>query len=58
MSWSVTLSASKAETGKQNKRSHIHVRNKERWYFPMINPQPGQAGRRAAVIPIYRGIED
>jgi hypothetical protein len=38
MSWSVTLSAPKAETGRQNKKSHIHARNKSRWYFPMINP--------------------
>jgi len=37
MSWSVTLSAPKAETGRQNKKSHMHVRNKRRWYFIMIN---------------------
>jgi len=38
MSWSVTSSALNAETGRQNKKNHIDVRNKERRYFPMISP--------------------
>jgi hypothetical protein len=47
------LSALNAETGRQNKKSHIDVRNKKHRYFPMINPYEGVFMKRCLAHSVW-----